>query len=525
MSAPGLMRGPLKKDYIGLWLLAAVISVSSLALFFHQHAILLYGDAVAHISIARRTFDSRTPGLFELGTVWLPLPHILDIPFLVNDWMWRTGIGGSIVSMAAYLAATLGIFRLVSSMASRWCAWLAALVFLLNPNLIYLQSTAMTEPLYLALFIWAVVFFSDFALRAGTENQSASRALERCGMVLAAGMLVRYDGWFLSLAVMLWSIVLITKRRGWPALRRSLLECMALVVLVPCLWLAYNWGAYGNALEFANGPYSARAIAARSRTSSMPSNPGEGSPRTATLYFLKAARENTGTGAAEYMLPGIAFAALVALFYFARRFLPWTLLWLPLVFYAVSIAWQSVPVFVPDWWPFSYYNVRYGLELLPAISVFFALGFQLASVLVTRRSALAGVAVLLAGWSYWSVWRDVPICLREARANGAARMQFEQKLASELAKIPQAATLLMYAGGHPGALQDAGIPFVRVIREGNHPQWEKALSDPAHSADYIVAIEGDEVSYAVRSHQEQLRVVAIIDTPGQPPAFIYVPAR
>ena len=68
---------------------------------------------MAHINIARRVFDSRTPGLLQLGTVWLPLPHLLMIPFLLSDWMWQTGVGGSIPSMIGYVFGVAGIFRLV----------------------------------------------------------------------------------------------------------------------------------------------------------------------------------------------------------------------------------------------------------------------------------------------------------------------------------------------------------------------------------------------------------------------------
>src|ERR1039458_9723900 len=46
------------------------------------------------------------------------------------------------------------------------------------------------------------------------------------------------------------------------------------------------------------------------------------------------------------------------------------LLWLPLVFYVYSIAYGSVPVFIPQLWPHSHYNSRYGLELLPALALF-----------------------------------------------------------------------------------------------------------------------------------------------------------
>ena len=46
------------------------------------------------------------------------------------------------------------------------------------------------------------------------------------------------------------------------------------------------------------------------------------------------------------------------------------MLWLPLPFYMLSIAYGGVPIFMPVWWPFSYYNVRYGVELLPGFAVF-----------------------------------------------------------------------------------------------------------------------------------------------------------
>ena len=88
------------------------ISLLSFLYYFQRGEILLYGDAVAHINIARRVFDSQTPGLLQLGTVWLPLPHLLMIPFLLSDWMWQSGVGGSIPSMIAYVLGAVGIFRL-----------------------------------------------------------------------------------------------------------------------------------------------------------------------------------------------------------------------------------------------------------------------------------------------------------------------------------------------------------------------------------------------------------------------------
>lgn len=93
--------------------LAAAISIGSFFYYLRHGDLLLYGDAVAHINIARRVFDSQTPGPLQLGTVWVPLPHILMMPFIVSRWMWQTAIGGAIPSMIAYLFSVIGVFLLV----------------------------------------------------------------------------------------------------------------------------------------------------------------------------------------------------------------------------------------------------------------------------------------------------------------------------------------------------------------------------------------------------------------------------
>ncbi len=150
--------------------IAVLVSLFSFLYYFQRSDLLLYGDAVAHINIARRVFDSQTPGLLQLGTVWLPLPHLLLLPFIWSNSMWQSGAGASIPSMIAYVLGVMGIFRLTRGMleagpfskpdakpAPVVGAWAAAFAYGANPNLIYMQATALTESLYLALFIWAVV--------------------------------------------------------------------------------------------------------------------------------------------------------------------------------------------------------------------------------------------------------------------------------------------------------------------------------------------------------------------------------
>jgi hypothetical protein len=519
-------RFPQSRDYVLLAGIATLVSLCALIFYYRQNAILLYGDAVAHINIARRVFDSRTPGFFQLGTVWLPLPHVLDMPFVVNDRLWRTGIGASIPSMLAYIAGALGVFRLVGSVASRSAAWAAALIYAFNPNLIYMQSTAMTEPLYLALMIWALVYFVDFVQLAKRDAKRARVALQKCAFAVGADMLVRYDGWFLAAVLGLAALGFLLVNRtsinrvGIRTLRRAVIEFGLLIVSVGGLWLAYNQANYGNPLEWANGPYSARAIQERSRTATYPSYPGENSPRTSALYFLKVSRLNVADGRNEKVLFALAFAGLLATLFFVRRAWPLALLWTPAVFYVACIAWGSVPVYVPQWYPFGYYNVRYGLQLLPAVAVFAALLAEYIGARLPQRTGFAIVS-LIAAWSYLSIWQGTPICLREAQVNGAARLAFDDKLGEELARLPQSARLMMDCGAHSGAIQAAGIPFRRVLRESNPPLWEIALSHPAESADYIIAFPNDDVYRAVRLFPEHLKLVTTIATPNGSKAFLY----
>ncbi len=520
-----------------LTLVLGFISIAALLWYYAHQQILLYGDAVAHINIARRVFDSRSwlSSFFQLGTVWLPLPHILMLPFVWNKTLWMSGIAGSIASMGAYVLGALGIFRLVSARASQTAAYIAAAIYALNPNLLYMQTTAMNEPIYLAFFIWAIVYFDEWlsGLSANSIGPPPERALEGCGIALAGGAATRYDGWFFGAlmgVLVLWTFARWSRATPDAKRRRrmtkSLVEFLLLNALVPVFWLAYNHRVSGHAMDWANGPYSAKAIAERTTQRGAAPYPGRDHIITAGLYFLKAAKLNVGAGRWGDALFVVALlGAGVALWRF-QTYKTWLLLWVPLVFYALSIAYGSVPIFIPTWWPYSYYNVRYGLELLPVFAVFSALlGVFLTELARRPRKQIIiwSTLGLLVAASYLSVYAEVPITLKEAQVNARTRVILEDALARFLASLPPSATLLMYQGEHVGALQEAGIPLRHVISEVNHPDWEWALLDPARHADFIVAFKADPVWMAAQEHRQELTELFTITVPGQAKCAIYRP--
>jgi hypothetical protein len=523
--------------------LAAAISIASFFYYLRHGQLLLYGDAVAHINIARRVFDSRTPGPLQLGTVWLPLPHILTLPFLLSRAMWQTGIGGSIPSMAAYVLSVTGIFRLMRTVlpnirekgetwVTGFAAWFATGIFALNPNLIYLQATAMTEPIYLALFIWAVVYFCGF-VRAVVDTGAPRSSLVKCGFCLAGACLTRYDGWLLAVVI---SVLagLVAWRASAPGSWHEVRKLALLAAAAPVLWLAYNAAVYRNPLEFANGPYSAKAIEQRTAIPGTPPHPGTHNLPVAFRYFFKSAELNLSPANGNwqiYWVSALLLGTAIALL-FLRMLWPLLVLWIPVSFYMLSIAYSGVPIFVPVWWPFSHYNVRYGIEMLPAFAVFTAVaayGVLRFTSSSRTRLAIAAVFLIVPTISYVQVLRAGPVSFEEAVINSRTRISLESQLARYLEVLPANSTFLMYLGDHVGALQQAGIPLAHVINEGNHRPWkrptdpdglwEQALQHPAAYADYVIAFEADPVATSVE--RSEITVLAILRVTGQPQATIY----
>ena len=78
--------------------------------------------------------------------------------------------------MVAYVFGVIGIFRLASGLlgaeegtqgAAQLGGFLAAFAYAANPNLLYMQATALTEPLYLALLHLGGCVFSGFCAGGG----------------------------------------------------------------------------------------------------------------------------------------------------------------------------------------------------------------------------------------------------------------------------------------------------------------------------------------------------------------------
>ncbi len=525
--APVAASAPSREETPFVLALSLALVAASLAYCYRNGLLLLYGDAVAHLHIARRIFDSLNPGIGQLGSVWLPLPHLLLLPFVWRMEWWQNGLAGVVPSMLSYIAACVGMYRLARFWMEPAFALLAFLALALNPGLLYMSTTAMTEPLFLALFLWSAVWLLTWeqATRLGVLNVARS-ALWKLTAILIAAVFTRYDGWILGTLVWCIAAVWSVRRKLWQhrSLRPALILCTLLLAAAPALWLFYNWKFDGDPLDFLRGPYSAQAIERRTSAPGSAHYPGYHDLHIAILFYLKSA--TLGAFAKHTGHIGLLLAYAGTLFAVARQRVSAgaaaLLLWMPLPFYAYSVAYSAVPIFIPVWGPFAYYNTRYGMELLPA----FALFPIFVAIAATcrwpqwRKPALLPVAVLIVANSLL-LMRATPLVLQEARVNASTRIPFEKALAKSLTFLPVGDTILIYTSAHIGALQNMGFPLKQTVNEGDGMQWIPAMDHPATAGNVIVAIAGDPVDQAVTRHPQGLQLMDIICSTGQPCARIY----
>jgi hypothetical protein len=569
---PNLVRPATREEMTPVLMLALLLAFMALIVCFSRGYVLLYGDAVAHLGIARRIFDTRDPGLEQLGGVWLPLPHLLMLPFVQKMAWWQSGLAGAWPSLLCYIAGIGGFYRLCRRLlVPRW-AMVATAFYGLNPNLLYLVTTAMTEPLFLALLVWLTVLTMECLESIRARQQRVPRQLIVLGLLIFAAVFTRYDGWVLGAAV--WVIVASQLWRSGPWTRETIGAFVGFTLLAvsgPLLWLWYNQHFFHDALDFMRGPYSAPAIEKKTSPPGSKHYRGWHSPGWALLFYTRTAQVDAAAWETGF---AVMAAALAGLWIGLRRGLERAslLLWMPLAFYVYSVAYGSVPIFIPQLYPHSYYNARYGMELLPALALFACLA---AAELERRIStdpgggaantgdgAAAPAKFALAGPARWMYLAGTglavvnalamvygapmvqslasrldhhpsnllanyspPLVLKEALVNATTRVPFERNLALVLEQFPPGAPVLMSEGDHVGALQDAGMPLRQTINESDYYSWRDAIEDPAGHAAYVVALDGDPVAKAVAAHPAGLQELTILCGTGQPCARIYQSER
>ena len=472
----------------------AVLGTAAAAVY-RNGSTLYYGDAEAHLNIARRLVDNRTPGIRQLGTTWLPLPHLLLAPLVRNNWLWQTGLAGAFVSVPAMALAAVFLFAAMRRLFGSLAGGVAVAVLVLNPNMLYLSAIPMTEPLLLASLCGLLYYTVCFGERPGWG------ALVGTGASVLAGTLTRYEMWFLIPFVALY--ILLRSRRPLMAL-----AFCAVAATGPALWLAHNRWQFGDALYFYRGPWSALAIQGNQMY------PGKGDWLTAARYYLEAVR--LATGWPTLLVAAAGFLVAVS----RKKVWPVLLLLLPAAFYIWSIHSSGTPLFVPTMKPFSFYNTRYAIPALPLLALCAA---------ALARPGKWWAALVLAAIFLPFAWHplDPPVTWRESDVNSRARREWTADAVSFLkTRMKPGETVFTSFGDLTGIFRRAGIPLRATLTGDNDSEFDLACARPDLylKSTWAVAQGGDVVQTTLdrwRLRGPRYRLVHRIMVKGAPVIEIY----
>ncbi len=474
-------------------IMAFIFSWTAIVWSFSHDYIVAYGDAESHLNIAKRVVSSITPGFAQLGGIWLPLPHIMMLPFIWIDALWRTGLAGSIVSSFCYIVSAVFIFKTTGLLTrNRWAGLFASLVFMLNPNILYMQTTPMTEMSLIMYFVLSIYFYIRFI-----KNDTFLFSLIAAAFFGFCATLTRYDGWFLvsfqalTLLIMYGRQVLKEGKPLWHKLEGKILLYATPAFFGIALWFLWDYVILGDALYFTNSEFSAKAQQANwlSR-GELPSFHNLG---LSIAYYLVTAMSNIGI--LVFIMAIIGFISYLLHKEAKRRFLISFVLLTPFIFYIFTMFVGQSVIFIPHLTPVSFewrlFNVRYGLMAVPFAAIF--------SGWLWNRSKSGGRALIVAlfilqfglyfvGYSKVITWEDGVVGLSHAKRPIAERW---------LKDNYDNGLVLMDDYARTVSLVRTGIPMQSSIYIGNKPYWAESLVAPERYARWIVMQKNDTVWKAV----------------------------
>ena len=255
---PGILKA--REEYLLGIILLLVSSAAAIKLYAaDKYAFILYGDAASHLVKARQLVDSWQPGLENIGTVWLPIPHFLLLPFSVFDALFFSGAAGAVVGIPLLIATSILLFAIVRRLTgSRPIALLSASLFGLNPNVVYLALTPMTE-----LTFFFLITLGGYAIQRWLYERE-DRWLLVCSVAVMLATLSRYEAWLLAPGVALVAVVdgyLSWKRHEHGRTRKMLLAALLSLGGI-ILWFCWNRFMYGDFFQFAPWKYRPPSSAA-----------------------------------------------------------------------------------------------------------------------------------------------------------------------------------------------------------------------------------------------------------------------
>ncbi len=481
-----------------LSLLTLVISICAFLYFYsHGHENLSYYDAIARLNTARKIIDSITPGLGQLGGIWLPFPQVLFIPFIWNSFLWHSGLAGYFVSGTAFVFGAVFIQKAAFLLTkNRKVSLLIWFLYVTNSNLLLLQTMAMSEMFFICFFI-LTLYYLFLWIQKDSLDDFLFTAL--CILVLT---LTRYEGYFVLLGVTIAIAVACFKKYGLK--QKQKIEGMLVLFLAVASFGILLWCMY-SALFYKDPLFWLHAYATP-QTSILVQN-------TVVDHFYGITNPNLWESLQVYSLiilwtNGVitVLLALVGFVYYlftrSRNFLALFIITIVLyLFLVVGYFKGLIPLIefplvlltgthVREWSVYADNNIRYGIVMLPCLLLFI-------SYLAKKNSILFGI---ICAFVVGQVLITVANPLFEQYAF------YKSWRYPAIAQVPwfrshyDGGLILIAASRHEDFIFQSGLPYNDFIYEGTRENWKHSLENPSQYATWVIfdeKISGDDVTYGL----------------------------
>ena len=460
-------------------LLLLVLSISAFLYYFQGEKNLLYADAISRLNIARKIVDNITPGLAQVGNVWLPLPQLLMLPFIWNNYLWHSGIAGYLMSGTMYIIGGLFIYKSAKLITGSSVSSLFTLgIYALNINVLYLQTTAMSESIFMCSLSAAMYFFLLWYYSGKTSH------LILAALSVSMMTLIRYEG----LAMLIPSIPMVfiisyyKGQKKYHSAEGNTFLYGTLACLGFGLWTLYLTVIFGDPLYW-NTYYAtpqatggAEAVYTQAKSFS-----------AAVWQYFTSVTWMAGIIPVIFALLGTLVLLIYSITKRSLIFMP-MLLPLSIFLFMVLTLQRNTPIVQPELSIANIlsgqtslgtgFNIRYGLLLLPWIAIMTAFLFRI------KFTAIKLILFSLMIIQFHTYWMPEYTVIYKIPDRIVQKPFFA--FTTWIQQNYDGGKILISAGSMEDQMFQTGFNYSTFIHEGAGKYWKESLDNPSRYAKWVV---------------------------------------
>jgi hypothetical protein len=471
--------------YIFLFLLA--LSVCFSVFYYLNGENILYADTMSRLNIARKVVDNITPGFAQIGNVWLPLPQLLMLPYIWNNFLWHSGIAGALMSGVAYIIGGLYVYKSVKLLTNSFTSSLLSLcIYALNINLLYLQATAMSETLFLCTLAASIYYLLIWV------NTNNIMYLIPAGLAVSAMTYTRYEGWSVLFAASpMVFIVAWIKNKSYAKSESSIILFSTIAITGFISWTIYLTLIFGDPLYWVHYYATPETTEGAGKAITHAYSQHKSFIAAVWQYFTSCVWM---IGLIPMILSLLGVVILIIKSLWKRNLYVFPLLMpLSIFLFMVLTLQRNTPIQQPNLTIANIlspgtslatgFNVRYGILLLPWVSIISSYLLSLFSfkplriVLYILFSFVMGIQIYSYFHMNYSVIYQIPARIYPKKDADLVRFMQNHYQGGEI---------LISAAGHEDQMFEMGFDYKTYIHEGTGKYWKESIDYPPHYATWVI---------------------------------------